>query len=710
MDNQHKIFRDESKEVQPIATVGEVTNNFLATLKWDDAAKRALVDSSSRILSLGLNNSSSTYGTTGLVVGYVQSGKTMSFTTVLALAADSDIRIAIVFAGTKNNLLAQTASRLESDLDVETRNMWNVKVIRDVNDLDFNGDTFQVIPVLKHYKAINDLAQSLKLAGTLPGKRILIVDDEADQASFNTKAYQNSKSDLDEFSATFGAIQDLRRVIKKFIYLQYTATPQAPILVDIAEILSPDWHVVLEPGNGYVGGKELFGDMTVAPHHRLIPQQETYHSQDNPLTIMPETLRDALREFLFASAIHLKHRNNFTPISMMVHPDRLIGGHKVFYDWVDQTLDHWKKAKNKGWSPKELDVWREKYSIFCDGVNEPPPFEIITGYVGDVLTIIQTHQLNSLSQRKRKVNLKVLKCAIFIGGEMLNRGYTVEGLTVTYMPRYTKSKPNADTLQQRARFFGYKQDRLDLIRLYLPSQTWNQYEDYTNDEEEMRSRLKGSQNTRELAQTLLQSDLMHPTRSNILNSKVIRLQLEGGRAFKKHAFEFLDSNNMLWQNVVDANKRRLVLFEDYGTNDRNHLWCSLQTDVIIKVLSEINFYEAAQISLKTATIQYLVHWKEMGENDLDLFIMGGEAGVVRERSGQIESEYFVIDELFSGRSGAKNSGRNYPGDKKICKSSRMALQLHHVRLKQQPEIEAWIPAIIYPSHWAQSYVSTLLNE
>ena len=90
---------------------------------------------------------------------------------------------------------------------------------------------------------------------------MLIIDDEADQASLNGYAYKNSKSEdweEDEYTATYKSIMNLRNSLPNHSYVQYTATPQGPLLISIVDLLSPKHHTVLTPGKSYTGGKTFF--------------------------------------------------------------------------------------------------------------------------------------------------------------------------------------------------------------------------------------------------------------------------------------------------------------------------------------------------------------------------------------------------------------------------------------------------------------------
>ena len=114
-----------------------------------------------------------------------------------------------------------------------------------------------LITVLKHHKYITELAtmfNNIQLKNTIAKSGVLIIDDEADQASLNGYAYKNSKSEEwedDEYTTTYSSILKLRSALENHSYVQYTATPQGPLLISIMDLLSPKNHTVLTPGKGY---------------------------------------------------------------------------------------------------------------------------------------------------------------------------------------------------------------------------------------------------------------------------------------------------------------------------------------------------------------------------------------------------------------------------------------------------------------------------
>ncbi len=689
---------------------GQVTMSLIDGLDWSEQAKEKLLFSSSRILEKGMTEARCEKGTTGLVVGYVQSGKTMSFSTVLALAADNGFQLAIVFAGITNPLLRQTSDRLSDELVGEMgENWWCVDVKDNHTNFSISPSSSEspmvIVPVLKRPQRINELREAisnLNIALTTP---VLIIDDEADQASFNTLASKNNKDGTDDKSATFDAISKLRSSIGNHIYLQYTATPQAPLLINLTEILSPDWHVVLDAGKGYFGGNTLFHERE--SQVRVIPREETYHSTENPLTSCPQSLEEALWEFILASTVHLRFRRSSKTISMMVHPEREKDDHKKFYHWIDGLINGWKSQLAGNLSNGLARRIREVYDSYAPQIVDCPTLEEMLPHIPRVMQRISVLLMNS-DRQKGDINWKKNRCSILVGGDLLNRGFTVEGLVVTYMPRYSKGKPNADTLQQRARFFGYKSGVEDLVRVHLPADTIYAYESYVNDEEVIRGILQKSKTTKELRQTIVQDPVMRPTRGNILSRRVIQNELTGAKPFKTHSIRDLDHNTQLLYSLIKENEGRLSVFQDFGTADRKHLTCNVGVDDVINLLLELKFSNAKEVGLKTAAIQYLLHWSSQESQiqnvkECSLILMA--SGETRERKVTRQEESIVIQQLFSGRS---TSGDGvYPGDSKIRDTSKLTLQVHRVKTKGFSDgAEFWVPALVFPEELSVHFVST----
>ena len=203
---------------------------------------------------------------TGLVVGYVQSGKTLSFTTVAALARDNGYQMVIVIAGTSLNLRDQSTKRLENDLNLlaRSRRKWQHFKSSELNEddhikiadvlVDWQDPTVSdwerqtvLVTTMKHHQHLKNLAHVLSQLDLLDVPT-LIIDDEGDQASLNTLVQKG------ETSTTYQHILSLREYFPRHTFLQYTATPQAPLLINLIDVLSPNFAKVLTPGAGYTGG------------------------------------------------------------------------------------------------------------------------------------------------------------------------------------------------------------------------------------------------------------------------------------------------------------------------------------------------------------------------------------------------------------------------------------------------------------------------
>ena len=271
--------------------IGPETLNFLENVVPPES-RESVHDTAVSILARGIPPTTPIGQETGLVVGYVQSGKTMSFESVAVLARDNAFQVVIVVTGISNLLLRQSTDRLYRDLRLDEpgrAHRWirfqnpsnddtTIQAIRDALNSWCDLDTPEeykktvLITVLKNHRHLHNLAE---LCGALNMQNVpvLIVDDEADQASLNTAVARR------EESTTYRRLMALRRTLPSHTYLQYTATPQAPLLISIIDSLSPNFVEVLSPGDTYVGGQEFFGDNL--SYVRVIPPQDV-PTQSNP--------------------------------------------------------------------------------------------------------------------------------------------------------------------------------------------------------------------------------------------------------------------------------------------------------------------------------------------------------------------------------------------------------------------------------------------
>ncbi len=598
-------------------TEGLRTQDLISRLTNLDTEERDNLRNETREILSSCTNPINTIGcTTGIAIGYVQSGKTMSFTTLTALSIDNGFRIIIYFAGIKNNLLEQTTKRLKKDLLTESTNSQYFKVYQNPNTTDNVHSKISrnlslatkpaiLITVLKQYKHIDELTKIFltpEVRDTLGNNGVLIIDDEADQASLNTYARKNSKSDDwedDDYSSTYSSILRLKAALSNHSYIQYTATPQGPLLINIMDLLSPKFHVVLTPGKAYTGGKTFFienPDLIIT-----IPNSEVYHHKNNQLTECPQSLIDALQLFLMGVAITVNIQKKVNFLSMMIHAASEKEASRNFNNWVKKLIDSWSDClKSPVGDPFRIELvgeFKKNYDEAIRRIDNPPSFDLL---MVEVLEVLLDTNMGLVIHGSREIEWSNASAHILVGADMLNRGFTVEGLAVSYMPRYSIGKSNADTIQQRCRFFGYKKRYLDSCRVFLPNDSIIEYREYIEHEEIMRSSLKDN-TLAQFEQLLILSSKMNATRNNILSADLIKHKLNGWR--QMNALQHIEENTVFIDEFF--RKHTFTNFKEFGTEDRNHRYIKLDIEEVITFLKDFKIANMPDVLRKSSTIQYL---------------------------------------------------------------------------------------------------------
>jgi hypothetical protein len=481
---------------------------------------------------------------TGLVVGYVQSGKTMSFETVISLARDNGYGLVVVLAGTKNNLRDQSEDRLKKDLGIDEGDNWyhysnptpNLK-----SQIESKVDAWKrnsnkkatLITVLKHGSHLDALAELFKKLSLL-NVPALIVDDESDQASLNTQAakIRSGKVIATEMSTTYEKICALRDVLPHHSYLQYTATPQANLLLAQTDLLNASFAELVTPGAAYTGGQAFFGKSNSLV--KDIPSNEVPGS-GTTLNASPKSLLSALRYFLLAAAHHAltkegkKDRNR----SMMVHPAMQTSSHKLYMRWIEislRTLKSFVQAQHKIKPDEVARRFQLEYESLAETYSSIKPLgELIIAMVNDVFDELNHVEVNGTKDAEKKIDWKATPYWILVGGAKLDRGYTVEGLCITYMPRPLGTSPAADTLQQRARFFGYKRAYLGMCRVFVQKSVSEAFSEYVEHEEFVRKALEKTRGKplTDWRRDFVLTSMLKPTRANVVGLSTRRIPVDG---------------------------------------------------------------------------------------------------------------------------------------------------------------------------------------
>ena len=449
----------------------------------------------------------------GLVVGSIQSGKTLSFTTVAALARDNDYQIVIVITGTVKILSSQSVKRLANLLRINSRDDFAWRLLRNPKSTpaqaqeidgilqDWRSSPIRaglqpqtlLITVLKNITHLRNLAALLR---ELNLKRVptLVIDDEADQAGLNTAVNQGQGAE----SATYRELRNISRALPHHTYLGYTATPQAPLLINIMDILSAEFVQILTPGLKYTGGAQFFEhDPSLI---RTIPSDQI-PSGNNPISEPPGSLLDAVRGFFVGVAAGIELRSfkqqGSQNRSMLVHPSVRTAQHAAFFRWIQSLKSSWSRLlggadeANRQDRDDLISDFQRAHADLAQTEPDIPSFDRILPVLAQAVRRTVVHEIN-----RRPSNQfagiddidefwKASYSFILVGGQSLERGFTVEGLTTTYLPRGIGAG-QADTIQQRARFYGYNRGHLGYCRVYLETEARDAYHVYIDHEDRLR--------------------------------------------------------------------------------------------------------------------------------------------------------------------------------------------------------------------------------
>lgn len=484
---------------------------------WAPDAIKDIDEASTRVVSLLDPPGKAQIRTRGLVLGHVQSGKTASFTAVVAKAADVGYRFIIVLSGMNNVLRYQTQLRIDEDLIAANLEHWIT--VTDVQD-DFAANT-NVNSFLTEKHSTKVLGVVKKNSGRLKrlhkwltGARpevlracpVLIIDDEADQASPNSHPKPDERTKINEL------IIKLLSDLPKAAYVGYTATPFANLFIDptLPEDLYPrDFIVDLPRGKGYFGAEQIFGraplDESEEPVDglnviRLVPDQEALllkpPNRDARFTFTPTitaTLREALLYFWMAVAARHVRGQHGKHATMLIHTTQYAVVHRNAKHAIDEfqsaTLTQIQKGNAALLAELEALWLREQAELPSHELGEQPvPFNSVLPQMTTVIKRTESKVENGTSPTLHRVDYQQDgegngRIYVVIGGNVLSRGLTLEGLTVSF---FIRSASAYDTLLQMGRWFGYRPGYGDLARVWMTKELRSYFYDLASVEREIR--------------------------------------------------------------------------------------------------------------------------------------------------------------------------------------------------------------------------------
>jgi hypothetical protein len=462
----------------------------------------------------------------GLVVGDVQSGKTASYAALICKAADAGYRMVILLTGTLENVRRQTQERLDaafvgldsrafltkgqlkhkSYIGVGQKDSRRDGIVFTSRDHDFKKDTASQLnislesvrePVLvvtkKNSKNLSNLATWLRTRNAdrqgFIDVPLLLIDDEADNASINTKA------SMGECTAINAAIRDLMLLFKRSSYVGFTATPFANIFIDpdmAGDLFPKDFIHLLDPPTNYLGMGKLFpstdpdakDSTTRSAFLRTIEDSDGWlpvdHKQDVvPGKALPESLLEALRMFFLTTAVRDLRGNSGRHRSMLVNVSRftivqdgVAADIQIEVQRMQDAVRLYGRADRAETQSEEIAALKALFDreLSSCGIEWPS----ILVRLHDSVSPIRVQAVNqrtgaaALDYGASDSGVRVIS----VGGNSLSRGLTLEGLSISYFLRNSKAY---DTLLQMGRWFGYRDNYDDLCRLYLTDEAEGWY-------------------------------------------------------------------------------------------------------------------------------------------------------------------------------------------------------------------------------------------
>ena len=577
------------------------------------------------------------FGTRGLVLGHVQSGKTTNYTAVMAKAADAGYRLFIILSGMHNALRNQTQQRLERDLLLREQDRWyNLTHNGDFGDpgnapviLTSGKRCLAVVKKNVHrLKSLNNWLDSAPDA--VRNCAILVIDDECDQAS------------IDVGSETRSAISDLlRRLLDrpKVAYAGYTATPFANVLIDPQsdEDLYPrDFIVALDQPRRHMGTETIFGREPLSQDEALfksdgrdivrhVPEDEVDGIRPPTQTTRLEawepspapSLRDAIRYFILATAAR-RARGQSGHSSMLIHTTMRVLGQEKTRAPVRQILDETRRHLTQGKVAALRSLWaRERGSAPVPGLPAVS-YEALATHIGSVLRQCSVVVDNSGSADTLEYGEEP-QVVIVIGGNTLSRGLTLEGLVVSY---FLRSATAYDTLLQMGRWFGYRPGYEDLPRVWMTTELHDWFIHLATVEAEIRveiDRYEREQRTPEnyAVRIRTHSGMTVTSRAKMGSARPARVSFAGERVqsffFRHRDHDWLARNLEAGRSLVRAavrNGARLEAVRQTG----QWLLRNVHVDHVERFFHSYSFHENHHPRLSRQTIlDYISRQNALGD-------------------------------------------------------------------------------------------------
>jgi hypothetical protein len=625
----------------------------------------------------------------GMVVGQVQSGKTSNYTGLICKAVDSGYKLIIVLAGLHNSLRSQTQLRLDEGflgwdsqnnrafdtgnrfigvgLIPTSKQLRALPVTSSAEKGDFSkriadqcgaapGGADPILMVVKKNKTV--LTNLVKWALTWAkqdsqlGRKVvkdyplLIIDDEADNASVNTKEVILNEDGIpreeQEATAINKLIRQLLNSFEKTAYVGYTATPFANIFIhdkvdtnEYGKDLFPRHFIINLPApSNYIGPVQVFGldadsstdleSVTGLDIVRIIEDQDewmpTGHKKVHVPPYLPASLKEAIRVFILSCAVRFRRGQVNAHNSMLVHVTRFTDVQELVNQLVKDELTSLQRrlrysegnALNQVLSEFEY-LWNNDFvptsqSIVGTELQPTIPFpewNDISPILHQAAARIQVKKINGtakdiLDYWGSPNGLNV----IAIGGDKLSRGLTLEGLSISY---YLRASKMYDTLMQMGRWFGYRPGYLDLCRLYTTDELVEWYQHITVASEELRKEFDYMANMSATPEEFGIKVRTHPSgliitgANKMRNGTVMQLSFAGTIS---ETYLFYKDENVIRRNLK-ATEDLILGLGTYAVEKNNFIWKQISGSKIVDFLTNYQSHPNARLANTRSLVDYI---------------------------------------------------------------------------------------------------------
>lgn len=441
----------------------------------------------------------------GLLLGNVQSGKTGQMFGIICKATDLGFPVFLLLTTDNIVLQQQTFERVKSDLEG-----YCVCGENDARIFAENSLMMPTIVVLKKNARILKLWSNIfNSTGFMRGNPLFIVDDEADAASLNTLVNKNRQSSINRY------LESIRNGASSSLYLQVTGTPQAIFL----QTLQSGWHPLFtyyfKPGQKYLGGDFFFPKNGNSKHVTFTDKLTT-------------PVRDVVIHHLLVSAQIFACGGSVS--NCLIHPSVRQATHQKFAADVKKELEWCKTNLTDAF----IEEARKQYLMLNPSKNGKKDFSELLSTAKEILTNEGTKILIMNGKTAVESSEYSKGCNFVVGGNTLGRGVTFPSLQTLYYTR-TSKKPQADTMWQHSRMFGYDRDP-GMMMVYIDEKLYKLFADINATNNAIISQVEqGIENVK-----IYYPEGLNPTRKNVLDTDHVET-ISGGTNY----YPFNPDNNSI---------------------------------------------------------------------------------------------------------------------------------------------------------------------